>query len=137
MDPAVRIQVDHYFHADPASEQKLDRVITMLSNMSQSLGVILQKEDKIMSIADDLVAEAQAEATIDASILAMVTELQGIVTANANDQPKLQAALAQFKANIAPIAAAIAANTPAGPVVTDPIPTVDPPASDPVPAPAA
>lgn len=73
------------------------------------------------SLADITVAVA-AETTVEASVVALLTQLSAdLQAALANNDPvAMQAVVDSINANAAAMAAAVAANTPAPPVVTPP-----------------
>ena len=75
----------------------------------------------------DLLDEVAAEKTVDEGLLTLVNNL----IVNQNDPQKLDAILKGMKANIAPLQAALVANTPAAPA------QVAPPPADTTPQPAA
>ena len=75
----------------------------------EGLLIIMVSEGKHMAdTLDDVLAEATAETTVDASLLVLINTLQ----ANQNDPAKISAILAKMKANISPLADALVAGTP-------------------------
>lgn len=66
----------------------------------------------------DLLDEVAAEKTVDEGLLTLVNNL----IVNQNDPQKLDAILKGMKANIAPLQAALVANTPAAPAPVAPPP---------------
>jgi hypothetical protein len=83
--------------------------------LQQSLNLVNQKLEMIMSVMDDLKASVQRNSDAESSV---VTLLQGISqqlkdAQAANDPAAIQAVITQIDANTAAAAAAVVANTPA------------------------
>ena len=68
-----------------------------------------------MALLDDILSDVQDEATVDASIITLLTNLSASLAAAGQDPVKLAAIKAQIDKNKQAIADAIVANTPAAP----------------------
>lgn len=98
------MRIDVYFHFPPSIDLTLAERI-------DALGVT-------MSLAlDALSAQVQANNDLAASAIALIQGLAKQISDNVNDPVALAALADSLKASDADLAAAIAANTPAAPVV--------------------
>lgn len=70
---------------------------------------------KIQDVLDAAVAQITAIETVEDSATALINSLVAQVQANINDPAALQQVLTDVKAKTDALAAAVAANTPAGP----------------------
>ena len=78
----------------------------------------------IMATLQDIQNEVTAESTVDAGLLTLINTL----VANQNNPAALSAILTSMQANIAPLSAALTANTPAAPAMPVPVPPIASPA---------
>jgi hypothetical protein len=104
------MRIDLYIHnADgPANEQKLDRILSLLTT-------ILQKENTIMALIDDLQADVTAEDTVIDSAVTLLNGLSAALAAAGTDPAKLAALRTDIQNKTQGLAQAVAANTPAAP----------------------
>lgn len=104
------MRIDLYVHdaAGPATEQKLDRILQMLTT-------VLQKENTIMAAIDDLQADVTAEDTVIDSAVTLLNGLSAALAAAGTDPAKLAALRTDIQNKTQGLAAAVAANTPAAP----------------------
>jgi hypothetical protein len=79
------------------------------SRVRKMLAALFEKDEDIMATLQDLQNEVTAETTVDAGLLALINTL----VANQNNPTAIAAILANMQANIAPLSAALTANTPA------------------------
>jgi len=79
---------------------KLDRIIAL--------------QETMMAKIDDILADVQAESTLDDSIITLLTNIAQQLKDAGTDPAKLQAVQDAIDANKAKISAAITANTPGG-----------------------
>ena len=84
------------------------RTLATLLRIEALLRTLAKQETITMASIADIQAEITAEKTVDDGLLALVNRL----IANQNDPAALDAILQGMKANIAPVAAALVANTP-------------------------
>jgi hypothetical protein len=89
---------------DPAIARKLDDILAALESM----------ESNIMAKLDDIIADVADESTVDDSIITLLNNIAQQLKDAGQDPAKLQALQDAIDANKAKIAAAVAANTPAG-----------------------
>jgi hypothetical protein len=83
-------------------------ILRSLARIERMLNQLLTEEAKTMAAVADIQAEVTSEQTVDAGLLVLINQL----IANQNDPAALSALLANMKANIAPLSAALTANTP-------------------------
>lgn len=105
----MHIHVDlHVHNCDPATEQKLDRILSMLAT-------VIQKENIMAGELDQLTKDVAAESTVDDSVIALLTGIKAqLDAAIASGNPAALTALStSLQASQAKMAAAIVANTPA------------------------
>lgn len=114
---------------------KLDAIISqndliVLQNgaIIDCLLLILAKEDKLMTNLVSLTAALTAETDAVKAAVALITSLAEQIKAVSADQAAVDALADQFLAQSKILAAAVAANTPAAPVVAPVDPVVDTPA---------
>lgn len=101
-----------YLHL--ASDEKLDRIISML-------GQVIQREDKMDTDLQAIIDQAQknedAEAAANAALVSLFTKLEAAIAGtgpiSAADRVTLQATVKSMSDSAAAVAAAIVANTPA------------------------
>ena len=93
-------------------ESKLDAILA-------ALGVVLQKEEKLMALIDDLLVDVQDESTVVGSVETLLTNLSQMLAAalaaGTATPAQLQAIKAVVDTNKARLSAAVVANTPAAP----------------------
>lgn len=95
----------HYYHDESAIEQKLDRILQLLT----------QNQEIIMADLSQLTADVTADTNAVTSAVTLINGLAAQITAAGTDPVKLKALTDQLEANNAALAAAITANTPAAP----------------------
>lgn len=96
----------HIHNDDPATEQKLDRIISMLAT-------VIQKEGQLMAAIDDIQADVTAEDTVIDSAVTLLQGLSAALAAAGNDPAKLAALRSDIQGKTQALAAAVVANTPA------------------------
>lgn len=101
----MRIEVHHYHHVDPAFEDKLNRI----------LSVLVKQQELIMADLTKLTADVAAETTVDNAVQTLLTNLVAQIKAASGDQAALDALTTQMETNAAALSAAVTANTPAAP----------------------
>jgi hypothetical protein len=106
----MRIEIHHRY-----DDEKLDGVLRLLR-------LVLRKEMTMSQELDDLTAKVAEVATVEGSAVALITgiaaqltELEAELAASGVDTAKLAQLTADLKAATDPLAAAVAANTPAEP----------------------
>jgi hypothetical protein len=98
----MQIHHHHHYHPhDPAIEQKLDRILQLLTTNG----------DKIMAVLDQLTTDVTAETTIDQSAITLINGLAAQIKAAGTDPVALKALTDQMEANATALSAAVAANT--------------------------
>jgi uncharacterized protein YoxC len=96
----------HIHNDDPATGQKLDRILSLLAT-------ILQKEGQLMAAIDDLQADVTAEDTVIDSVVVLLKGLSAALATAGVDPTKLAALRADIQSKTQSLAAAVVANTPA------------------------
>jgi hypothetical protein len=86
-----------------------------LEEIRLSLESIGRKVDKIMADLTALAAQVKTNTDAEASAVTLLTTLSADIAAIKNDPVAIQAMSDQLKASAAALAAAVVANTPAGP----------------------
>lgn len=101
---------------------KLNLLQELVIDVKCMLTFQLEQGELIMASLADITAAVAAETTVEASVVALLTQLSAdLQAALANNDPvAMQAVVDSINANAAAMAAAVAANTPAPPVVTPP-----------------
>lgn len=98
---------------------KLDRILEMLSQLTW----LLAKESALtMAALDDLTAQVKANTDVEASAITLIQGLADALKAAGTDPTKLAALQQQLLTSQTALAAAITANTPAGPPAPAPTP---------------
>lgn len=102
--------------------------------LERMVRIILRMEDFMAGSLDRLRAAVQAETTVVQSALVLIGDISAKLkdALAAGDQGALDQLAADLESTRGQLAAAVAANTPSGPVVQ---PNVDPPVPDPGPLP--
>lgn len=95
-----------YLHPDSASEQKLDRILALLTT-------VIHKEGQLMAAIDDLQVDVTAEDTVIDSAIVLINGIAAAIAAAGVDPAKLAALRSDIQGKSAALAAAVAANTPA------------------------
>lgn len=101
---------------------KLNLLQELVIDVKCMLTFQLEQGELIMASLADITVAVAAETTVEASVVALLTQLSAdLQAALANNDPvAMQAVVDSINANAAAMAAAVAANTPAPPVVTPP-----------------
>lgn len=102
---------------------KLDTIIEQNDLILHRLNLILLKEKTIMANLDSLTVALTAETNAVEAAVTLIVSLAEQIKAVSNDQAAVDALADQFTAQAKALADAVAANTPAAPVV-DPTPVV-------------
>lgn len=105
---------------------QFDAIRCELADIKRMLGAVLrgeytiiQKEETIMTIADDIAASVATEDTTIDSAVALIQQISAALAAAGTDPAKLTALKADIDAKTAVLAAAVVAGTPT-PVTTSP-----------------
>lgn len=101
----MHVHIHHHNHNDQAIEQKLDRILKLLT----------KNQEIIMADLSQLTADVTADTNAVTAAVALINGLAAQITAAGTDPVKLKALTDQLEANNAALAAAITANTPADP----------------------
>lgn len=96
----------HIHNDDPATEQKLDRILALLAT-------VIQKEGQLMAAIDDIQADVTAEDTVIDSVVVLLTQLNDALKNAGVDPAKLAALRADIQGKTKALADAVVANTPA------------------------
>lgn len=98
----------------------LYELATLRMEVAQVKRMIRKQGRQIMAALDDLEAELTRNTSTVDSTLTLVTRLLSEIEAAKMDPARVQAVVDKFRANDDRLAAAVDANTPAGPVVPPP-----------------
>lgn len=101
----MKIEIHHHHHHEPAVEQKLDRILQLLTF----------KLEKIMATLDQLTADVAADTSAVNSAVTLINGLAQQIKDAGTDPVALKALTDQLEANTASLSAAVVANTPAVP----------------------
>lgn len=102
----------------PGQRNLLYVILWKLDNIQRQLNRMEKKENNIVALIDDTLADVQAETTVIASVVTLLQNLSAQIAAAGTDPMKLQAIKTQIDQNSASLAAAVIANTPAAPPAT-------------------
>ena len=102
------MRFDLFHHGDPVIEQKLDRILALLTT-------VIQKEGQLMAAIDDIQADVTAEDTVIDSVITLLTQLTGALKDAGVDPVKLAALRNDIQTKTKALANAVVANTPAAP----------------------
>ncbi len=94
---------------------QLNRIEAALLRIERRQIILIQGELAMSKELDDLTAQVKANADLEASAVTLINGLADQIKAAADDPAKIAALADQIKASSAPLAAAVAANTPAAP----------------------
>jgi hypothetical protein len=86
-----------------------------LNKINHKLDVLIKGLDKMAIDLTALQAQVAQVETVEASAVALITSIVNELHANSNDPAAVQALADRLKAATDPLAAAVAANTPAAP----------------------
>lgn len=102
----MRCDLYVHFSKDGPSDEKLDQILLLLTNVKK-------QENEIMALLDDVVAQVTANTDAEASAVALLNQLHTLLVAAGTDPAKLQAIKDNLSNSKDALAAAIVANTPA------------------------
>lgn len=105
-EPDLTFRFDVHVHQD--GEAKLDRIINLLQ-------AVLFKEARMSAELDALSAQVAATNTVEQSAITLLEGIAAQLAAIKDDPAKIEALATSLKAQSDSLAAAVAANTPAGP----------------------
>lgn len=112
------------FHWFKRVEQKLDRIIWILSREVPALNAILEEIEDMTPELQKVVDAVAAERTVVDSAVVLIKSLSDQIKASANDPAALLALADSISAQAADLGAAVTANTPAAPPAPAPEPPV-------------
>jgi hypothetical protein len=90
---------------------QLHRIEAALFRIERRQIILIHGELAMSKELDDLTAQVQANADLEASAVTLINGLADQIKAAAEDPAKIAALADQIKASAAPLAAAVAANT--------------------------
>lgn len=105
----------NFNRTDPEVKKLLYVVLWKLDAIQLKLNLINKKENTIVTLIDDTLADVQAQTTVVSSVVTLLQSLSAQIAAAGTDPVKLQAIKDQIDQNSAAMAAAVTANTPTAP----------------------
>jgi hypothetical protein len=105
-----RLDVHVYLHL---SNDDPGRVTGLLDQILTRMGAIQRQESTMSAELDALTAQAKVNSDVEASALIVINGIAARITAAGTDPAALAALTTELQASAQPLAAAVAANTPA------------------------